>query len=305
MPSKLPFPIRALFRELELRFCRSISLSTPELLGYYLTFLLLDHPLDETWLILLDKDKRLVDSIQFTEYVLNKVEFPDVLQNRDQRAVYYCFAHTHSTDPTKPSSLDMGTHRNMVQYFSKDPEYLGSYIVNQALDYSYLPPYSPIEQEKEDGPAMDAQMRKHTGFGIWDLCAELEQRYARTYPMKTPDQAAYYTVFYLHGKNPQHTWFFFLDHQYKLCDTVQLLPMSMLQSACIPYIACGKKKYPYFYIAAWCEEDTPNEIQRRIHSAYSSIFSDLPEFPDEEQKYLGMILVKKGMDYLFLPAWTD
>lgn len=301
MPFKLPFPIRALFRELELRFCRSIPLSTPDLLGYYLTFLLLDHPLDETWLILLDEEKRLVDSIQFTDSIFDKEEFPDVLYQQDKCAAYYCFAHTHSSGTTEPSGPDRGTHRNLVQYFSTDPEYLGTFIVNQAMDYCYLPPYSPEMQEDPYVTIVDEQMRKHTGFGIRALCAELEQRYALRYPLKTPDQAAYYAVFFLHGKNPQHTWFFFLDHKYKLCHTVQRIPKSMLQSASITYVAHYEKECPFFYIAAICKGSVPapTEMQRNVHRVYSSYF------PDASQKYMGMLLVTETMDYLFLPPYTE
>lgn len=139
MQSHTAFSLRDLFRELELRFCRSLPLSSPELLGYYLTFLLLDHPLDETWLVLLNSRKRLLHSIQITVSTLSKEEFPPLLQ-KDVRAKYYCLVHTHGDYTTEPSRADIYTNRQVSTYYGTKPTYLGAYIVNQALDFNLLPP---------------------------------------------------------------------------------------------------------------------------------------------------------------------
>lgn len=140
MPSKPLFPIRNLFREMELRFCRSRPLLTPDHLGYYLTFLLLDHPIDETWMILLDAKHRIVDSVQCTEGILAIENMNTVHSMKDKRVRYFCLAHTHNTYSTQPSEQDKITHYNISTYFGKDPEYIGCYILNQSLDYCYLPP---------------------------------------------------------------------------------------------------------------------------------------------------------------------
>lgn len=139
MESNTGFSLRQLFRELELRFGQSRPLSSPELLGYYLTFLLLDRPLDEVWLILLDSRKQLLQAIQITESTLYKERYPPLLQ-KDPRTKYYCLAHTHGEYPTEPSREDIFTNQNVSTYYGTNPTYLGAYIVNQALDYTLLPP---------------------------------------------------------------------------------------------------------------------------------------------------------------------
>lgn len=139
MPSHTGFSLRDLFQELELRFAKELPLTSPELLGYYLAFLLLDHPLDETWLILLDSRKRLLHITQITESTLFKDMYPPLLQ-KDARAKYYCFVHTHGDLPTTPSSADIYTNRSVTTYHGSDPNYLGAYIVNQALDFRFLSP---------------------------------------------------------------------------------------------------------------------------------------------------------------------
>lgn len=145
MPSKPIFSVRTLFRELELRFFRNQPLPTPDHLGYYLTFWLLDHPLDESWMLLLDDHYKIVDSIQVTEGIL-AIENMLTLRNiaKRKQGVYYCLAHTHSDYSTEPSHMDMMTHRTVANHFAKDPEYLGSFILNQALDYRF---FSPSDQE--------------------------------------------------------------------------------------------------------------------------------------------------------------
>lgn len=139
MQSHTGFSLRDLFRELELRFGKELPLSSPELLGYYLTFLLLDHPMDETWLILLDSRKRLLRARQITESTLSKDKFPPLLQE-DVRTEYYCFVHTHGDLPTTPSDADIYTNRSVSTYYGTNPTYLGAYIVNQAMDCFLLSP---------------------------------------------------------------------------------------------------------------------------------------------------------------------
>lgn len=140
MPSKPVFPIRTLFRELELRFSRTNPMPTSAHLGYYLAFLLLDHPIDETWMLLLDARYRLVKSIQCTEGILEIETMLTIPELKDKRVRYFCLAHTHSEESTEPSGIDRGTHNAISTHYAKDPEYLGCFILNQALDYCFLPP---------------------------------------------------------------------------------------------------------------------------------------------------------------------
>lgn len=144
--------------------------------------------------------------------------------------------------------------------------------------------------------SVQERMQKHTGFRLWDLCIEMERRFSTAMPLKKPDQMAYYATFHLQECDTEHTWIFFLDAEYVLCKALRLLAETVIHSDCADYVWENRDAWSYFYIASISESSipTPNEIQRRTNYAYSRTFCTHP-------KYLGMILVSKTMDYLFLP----
>lgn len=303
MQSHTGFSLQELFRELELRFGQSIPLSSPELLGYYLTFLLLDHPLDETWLILLDSQKRLLRNVQITESTLSKEKFVPLLHS-DTRIEYYCFVHTHGNYPIEPSRADIFTNQQLSTNFGTNPTYLGAYIVNQDLNFELLTPQKFKDMQQERDPPRHVieheKMQKNTGFGLWDLCKDLERRFFTNRPMTAPEHMAYYATFFLHDDNPEHTWFFFLNTRKRLQRTLQVLQKVAGQNACANHIAENFGNTAYFYIARRMETVTlePTSIDRQMHVNHSQRFQKKP-------KYLGLILVSASLDYLYLPPDTD
>lgn len=147
---------------------------------------------------------------------------------------------------------------------------------------------------------MIEKLQKNTGFGLWDLCIDLEQRYFVDRPMVTPDHMAYYATFFLHEENPDHAWFFFLDAKKRLQETLQITLAEAYHIHSARYIVENFKTAAYFYIAHRMETLTiePSALDERTHNATSGFFTAQP-------KYLGMILVSKALDYLYLPPTTD
>lgn len=145
---------------------------------------------------------------------------------------------------------------------------------------------------------MNNRLKKNAGFCVWDLCKELEWRFSKEQPMTTPELMAYFSIFHLHGCDTDHAWIFFLDKKYRFCKEQMFLPKVVANRQCAEYIDSNAHAYSYFFISFVSDDLVLDEIQHRIHCAYSYSF-------DENPGYLGMILVTNTMDYKYLPPNTE
>ena len=139
--SKPIFSDEELMADLERRWCEKIRFLCPEQMAYYMTFLLWKAEADTAFVVLLNRSRKHMRSIRFTEGALHKVNLlSGVLEGQVDKAYYFFVGHTHGEHPITPSPEDIHTGKILASRFEKNPRYLGQVIVNHRMQSIYIQP---------------------------------------------------------------------------------------------------------------------------------------------------------------------
>ena len=126
---------------LERRWAEERRFLSPEQMGYYMQFRLWKAPEDQAYVVLLNRSRCLIRSIQLTEGMLHRVNLlSDGLKDKLAEASYFFVGHTHGTHSTEPSPEDIYTTKILSARFREKPVFLGQVIVNHQMDFTFLQP---------------------------------------------------------------------------------------------------------------------------------------------------------------------
>ena len=126
---------------LERRWAEEGRFLSAEQMGYYMQFRLWKAPEDQAYVVLLNRSRYFIRSIQLTEGMLHRVNLlSDVLQDRLAEASYFFVGHTHGAHSTEPSPEDIYTTQILSARFREKPFFLGQVIVNHQMDFTFLQP---------------------------------------------------------------------------------------------------------------------------------------------------------------------
>ena len=126
---------------LEMRFAEENRFLCPENMAYYMLFRLWQAEEDTAYVVLLNRSRYFIRSIQITEGALHKVNLlSESIRRRMEGASYFFIGHTHAEKQTTPSPEDLHTNQILTARYPDKPRYLGQIIVNHQMDYTYLQP---------------------------------------------------------------------------------------------------------------------------------------------------------------------
>lgn len=126
---------------LELRWAEENRFLCEEQMAYYMQFRLWKAPEDTAYVVLLNRSRHFIRSIQLTEGMLQRVNLlSEGLREQLAEAAYFFIGHTHGTHNTDPSPEDRNTTRVLAARYPDTPKFLGHVIVNYSLDSIFLQP---------------------------------------------------------------------------------------------------------------------------------------------------------------------
>ena len=126
---------------LERQWCEKQRFLCEEQLAYYMQFRLWKAAEDTAYVVMLNRCRYFMGSVQLTEGMLHKVNLlSETMREKLQEASYFYVGHTHGTKQTTPSPEDIHTTRILAARYPDKPKFIGHIIVNHHLDYTYIKP---------------------------------------------------------------------------------------------------------------------------------------------------------------------